>query len=294
VAASRLQRLGILCAWLYVVVFIGSQVILSFAEQITLDPKQSVALREQAVLRYWHVHTGLIIFGSAAAVIGFLLLVGVAWAIYEALGTQRPTLARLALVVGLAGIVLSALAAIVQGIELASLADRLVHASTAAARTTVIQEYDNAPTPFVVLYLLGIESVAAWLGLVGVTLLQSHGRSSVAGWASLAACLLEGIGLPVLVAWVLGAAIGLWRLSGSESVWIRRLGLGRLLQLAPSQATPTPAERDETPAQSGRLVAAQGSKARAGQTGSVGEVAGGSGLAPGARTGAARRPRRKR
>jgi hypothetical protein len=294
VAATRLRRLGILCAWLYVVVFIGSQVLLSLGEQLPLDPKQSIALREQAVLRYWHLHIGLIVFGSATAVIGFLLLAGVAWAIYDALRAQRQTLARLTLVVGLAGLALSAVAAIVQGTELASLADRLVHASTATARTTVIQEYDNAPASFVALYLLGIEAVAAWLGLVGVTLLQHKGRSSVAGWASLAACLLEGLGLPVLVAWVLGAAVGLWRLNGSDNAWLQRLGLGRLMQPVLARATPAPEEEERAPGQSARLDAAQGSKAGAGQTRLAGSVAGGSGMTTGVRTGAARRRRRKR
>ena len=291
-AVSRLQRLGILCALLYVVVFVGGQAFLSWKEQISLNPKQSVALREQAVLRYWHLHTGLIVFGAVSAVIGFLLLTVVAWAIYSILRARRTGLARLALAVGLAGLVLSAIAAVVQGVELASLADRLVHASTAAARNTVIQEYDSAPVPFVVLYLVGIEGIAGWLGLVGVTLLQVNGRSNVAGWASLAACLLEGLGLPVLVAWALGAAIGLWRLSDGERGWARVLG--RFMPAARSQSTLATAETGGSASQAGRLAAAQGSKAQAAQTRAANAVSGAAGMESGARTGAARRRRRKR
>jgi hypothetical protein len=292
VAASRLLRAGALCALLYVIVFIGGQAFLSWQEQIPTDPKQSLQLREQAVLRYWHLHTDLITYGAAIWVIGYLLLVVVAWATFLPLRTRRPFLAYLALAIGLAGLAVSIVAAIVQGVELASLADRFYHATTAATRQAVIHEYDNAPAYFVVLYLVGAEAIAIWLGLIGLTFVLSD-RSSAAGWGSLAACVLQGLGLPVLVAWALGAAIGLWRLSGTGSAWGSTLDLGRFAQLVMPRANPRATTEDPSPAS--RAVAAQGSKAQAAQVRSAtGEVSSSTYIAQKPTTGAARRRRRKR
>jgi hypothetical protein len=294
VAASRLLRVGSLCALLYVIVFIGGQAFLSWQEQITTNPKQSLELREQAVLRYWHLHTDLITYGAAIWVIGYLLLAVVACAVFLPLRARRPGLARLALAIGLVGMAVSIVAAIVQGVELASLADRFYHATTAATRQAVTNEYENAPAYFVVLYIVGAEAIAVWLGLIGLIFVLSD-RSSAAGWGSIAVCVLQGLGLPVLVAWALGAAIGLWRLSGTGSTWITALRPGRFAQLVMPRANLGATNEDSPVLAQPAGVAAEGSKEQAAQARSAtSEVSSSTYIGQRPTTGAARRRRRKR
>lgn len=214
VRESTWLRVGAVCAFAYVLVFLAGQVYLGSQPQATYPHGSSVDEQTRIFLAYAHQHAGLVAIGALMAVVGYLLLCGVMVGIMPALRPGRYRVARIALVVGLLSIAVVLVGVVVEATGLASAAQQFVDAHSAAAQLRVVHDFRNKTLPFQVLDLAGSLGIAVWLALVGLALLRILGRSSTYAWGTIGAGVLAGIGFPVLVAWAAAAGLGLWRLSG--------------------------------------------------------------------------------
>jgi hypothetical protein len=205
------MRAGAVCAFLYVLVFVGGQAYLGSQPQAQYPAKSSLDEQARIFLTYAHQHGSLVVIGSLLAVLGYVLLGGVAIGITPVLQPDRNRMARIALVVGLLSVCISIIGVVVEAIGLQSAAQQLAGAHTSAAQQAAVHNFRSKTGPFQVLDLAGSLGIALWLGLVGLTLIRILGRRSLAAWGTVASCLLSGIGFPVLVAWAAGAGLGLWR-----------------------------------------------------------------------------------
>jgi hypothetical protein len=274
VRVAQLLRLGALCAFLYVAVTVAAQVYtgaqaqppsvdtaslaaVGYAGQQTAGVLPSVTDAQKHIddeqariyLLFLHQHGGQEIVNAALAALGFILLAGVVVGIMPALQPETQRLPRAALVVGLLGVVINIVGLVGVTAGLLGAAGRI--ASAALPRQySLVHDAESQLVPFQLLVLIGSLAMALWLGLVGISLVRILGRRSLAAWGTIGACLLTGLGLPVLVAWCAGAGFGLWRLS--------RIGLPEPA-LAAVDVLPAPAP---TPAPRSRAGGAQGSKGR--------------------------------
>jgi hypothetical protein len=216
VQARQLMRVGAICGFLYVALIVATQVYLGSQQLPSTRGTQTAEQADKIFLTFVHQHHG--VFGVAAllALIGYLLLVVVAAALRVALNRPYLLLPRVAFLVGLVSLLLSAVAVVIGYIDLGNYAQRLADAHTQAQIHAVLKAYSNGYFRDVALERIALLGVALWLGLVGASLIRINGRGSVAGWASLAACVFAGLGLPVLIAWSAGAGVGLWRLSRTD------------------------------------------------------------------------------
>ncbi|MDB5074220.1 MAG: hypothetical protein JWO42_399 [Chloroflexi bacterium] len=211
--ARQLMRVGAICGFLYVALIVATQVYLSRQPLPSTKATQTSEQADRIFLIFVHQHQS--VFGVAAvmALAGFVLLGVVAAALRTVLARPGLLVPRITFLVGLVSLMLSAVAVILGYIDLGNYAQQLVNAHTPAQIHTVLHAYSNGYYRDVGLERIGLLGVAIWLGLVGATLIRINGRGSVAGWSSIAACVLAGLGLPVLIAWSAGAGVGLWRLS---------------------------------------------------------------------------------
>ncbi|MGH2345166.1 MAG: hypothetical protein ACRDG4_08065 [Chloroflexota bacterium] len=234
----RQPRLGAICAFLYVLIFLGSAVYRTSQTALPDTSKQSTLRQNQTLLEFAHQHGGLFAVSAILSILGVAVLAGTAFGIYYymiAHGKQR--IGRITLLVGLAAILISCISAIVATVALGNAANEF------AARHLIstVKHFQDQGTLFSILDVVGAEGLAIWLGLVAVTLIRIQGNRSMPGWSTLAACVLAGIGFPVvlvMVAWSTGTGIGLWRLSMYGG------GFGAVNEPAPIDAAGSSSDED--------------------------------------------------
>jgi hypothetical protein len=209
----RQPRLGAICAFLYVLIFAGGTVYRTSQTALPDTTKLSVLQQNKTLLEFAHQHGGLFAVSALLSILGVAVLAGTAFGLYYymvAYGKQ--SIGRITLVVGLAAIVVSCVSALVATVALANAANQFA----AHHLMSTVKDFQNQGTIFSLLDVVGAEALAIWLGLVAVTLIRIQGNRSIPGWSTLVAAVLAGIGFPivlVMVAWSIGAGIGLWRIS---------------------------------------------------------------------------------
>lgn len=214
-------RIGALCSFLFVALFVGAQVyFLHLASSLGNDKlpsqtKGSIDAQDAALLGFAHRHPDFYTSGSVLTGLGYLVLIGTVFAIYTLLVGRRPTAARITLFIGLVSILAVVIGLAVESRGLVDFSSRYVHAATAAARLKVVHDFKSQAGGYQILDIVGTNGIALWLALIGVTFLRLEGTRSMVGWATLAAGLLVVVQFPVLPVWALGAGIGLWRVSQS-------------------------------------------------------------------------------
>ncbi|HEY8283748.1 MAG TPA: hypothetical protein VIJ28_05130 [Chloroflexota bacterium] len=264
----RQPRLGAICAFLYVLLFVVGTAYRSSQAALPDTTGKPTLIQNQILLRFANSHMGLFIMSALLTILALVVLVGTAFGLYNYMaGRNKQRIGRITLVVGLAGLIVSCVSTAVGTVALANAASQYSAHHLAAT----VKDFQNQGTLFSVLDIVGSEGIAIWLGLTAATIIRIQGSRSIAGWSTLVAAALAGIGFPaalVLVVWSVGAGAGLWRLADG--------GGGRFapLETAPPRAyrsrfssgwggrKPTPVEddvpadgaiaEDETPAQPSR------------------------------------------
>ncbi|MGH2409916.1 MAG: hypothetical protein ACRDGS_06035 [Chloroflexota bacterium] len=209
----RQPRLGAICAFLYVLLFVAGTAYRSSQAALPDTTGKSTLIQNRILLQFANAHMGLFTMSALLTILAFLVLIGTAFGLYDYMaerGKQR--IGRITLVVGLAGLAVSCASTAVGTIALANSA----HQYAAHHLAATVKDFQNQGTLFSVLDIVGSEGIAVWLGLTAATIIRIQGNRSIAGWSTLAAAALAGIGFPaalVLVVWSVGAGAGLWRLS---------------------------------------------------------------------------------
>jgi hypothetical protein len=208
----QLLRLGAVCGFAYVALVVASQVYLS-SLPIPSTKGKTTEQADKIFLSFVHQHSGAFAGTALLAALSFALLIVVDIALLPVLSRPNFRLPRIAILVGLVSLVVSIVSVILGYIDLSNYANRLASAHTSAQTHAVLVQYHSGSTRDIIVEQIGILGTAVWLGLVGASLIRLRGRSSLAGWGSLAAGVLAGLGFPILIAWAAGAGVGLWRLS---------------------------------------------------------------------------------
>lgn len=207
----RQPRLGAICAFLYVLAFVVGTAYRSNQPGLPDTTKKTTREQNQILLGFAHQHGNLFIISSVLSVIGFALLIVTAFGLFHYMRDHdKLRIGRITLAVGVLGFLISIGGAIVGTATLISAANQ--YAAHHLSRT--VSDFQNQGSLFSILDVVGSEAIAIWLGLTAVTLIRIQGNRSSAGWSTLAAAALSGIGFPVvlvLIAWSIGAGAGLWR-----------------------------------------------------------------------------------
>jgi hypothetical protein len=206
-----LGQIGALCALLYVILSVGAEVYLGTQSQPATISKLTNEQNYAIILRWVHPNAGLLAGSSAVETVGNLLLIVVAVALLVILTGRQSRLGLIACAFGVVGCAGFAVAMVLQVADSISAADQLAHAG-ASAVNGIIKAFEDAVTRDAAIGYFANMAIAAWMGLIGAAVILQRGRRSVAGWASVAACLLQGLGLPVLIAWAAAACWALWRM----------------------------------------------------------------------------------
>ncbi len=211
----RQPRLGAICAFLAAVLFAADTLYQTTQTALPSTAKQSTLRIYETFLTFTHQHGAAFAVPAILSILGVASLAGTAFALYlymMAYGKQR--IGRITLIVGLIAIVVSCVSAAVFTVVLSGAAND--YAAHHLAST--VKNFEDQDTLFSILDVVGAEGLAIWLGLVAVTTIRIQGNRSIPGWGTLGACVLTGIGFPVapiMVAWSVGAGVGLWRVSNS-------------------------------------------------------------------------------
>jgi len=273
----RQPRLGAICAFLAAILFTVDTLYQTTQAALPSTAKQSTLQIYETFLTFTHRHSAAFIVPAVLSILGVSVLAGTAFALYDYMrGNGKPRIGRIALIVGLAAILISSVSAAVFTVVLNNAANDY------AARhlVSIVKNFQNRDTVFSILDVVGAEGMAIWLGLVAVTVIRIQGNRSIPGWGTLGACVLTGIGFPVapvMVIWSTGAGVGLWRLStapaGSRSIERETLdaemeentieGEAVKTETKPFQARPVPVNgRPASQNHTRRPVGKQGSAAR--------------------------------
>src|SRR5579864_490600 len=97
---QRQIRVGVLCAALYVVVFLAAQVYLSSQAHVPDTHNKSVDDQIRIFLIYAAQHGAPLAAGALLAGVGYVLLTGVAYGIWPVLRGAQPRMANVALAIG--------------------------------------------------------------------------------------------------------------------------------------------------------------------------------------------------
>jgi len=268
----RQPRLGAICAFLYVLLFVAGTAYRSSQAALPDTTGKPALTQNQILLRFANTHMGLFTMSALLTILAFLVLVGTAIGLYGYMaGRGKQRIGTITLVVGLAGLAVSCISTAVGTVSLANSANQYA----AHHLIATVRDFQSQGTLFSVLDIVGSEGIAVWLGLTAATIIRIQGNRSIAGWSTLAAAALAGIGFPValvLVVWSIGAGAGLWRLSegverrfapGESAASASRPGFpagwgGRKPALVEDDAPgDEPSTEDETPAQPTRPHIAQ-------------------------------------
>ncbi|HVC82690.1 MAG TPA: hypothetical protein VNL35_19565 [Chloroflexota bacterium] len=209
----RQPRLGAICAFLYVLLFVAGTAYRSSQAALPDTTGQPSLTQNQILLQFAHAHLGLFTLSAFVTILAFLVLIGTVFGLYAYVaqrGKQR--IGTITLAVGLGGLAVSCISTAVGTVALANSTNQYA----AHHLIATVKDFQSQGTLFSVLDIVGSEAIAVWLGLAAATIIRIQGNRSIAGWSTLAAAALAGIGFPValvLVVWSLGAGAGLWRLS---------------------------------------------------------------------------------
>ena len=209
---ARVLRIGSVCAFLYIAVFVASQVYLSSAANKPPDSlKNEQADRYAArVLQFAHQHPEYYSSGMVFAVLGTLLLLGPFVAVSLYVGRSRLQAGRLALALAVVGLLVSAISTVIYTRWLVDYAH--THVQGAGTLQSLGHAFRTLPGDGTSLELAGGLLTVIWFVVIGISFLRLRGNGDPIGWANIAAGLLTIIPiLPILPLWALGAGLGLWR-----------------------------------------------------------------------------------
>ena len=213
----RVLRIGSICAFLYIAVFIVGQLYLSTAAHKPPDIlKNEQADRYAArVLQFAHEHPEYYSTGMVFAVLGTLLLLGPFVAVSLYIGRSRRQAGRLAVALAVVGLVVSAISTVVYTRWLIDYAHN--HVLGAGTLQALGHAFRTLPGEGTSLELAGVLLTVIWFVVIGISFLRLRGNGDPIGWANIAAGLLTIIPiLPILPLWALGAGLGLWRLASTH------------------------------------------------------------------------------
>lgn len=220
---ERQLRVGAICALTYVAVFIFTLLYVPHLLNGATTPTGSTATKTRldlyvgSLLAFARAHQGYYTTSAWLSGVNYALLLGVVFAVYRVLSPIRLLAAR---ITGGIGAISVALVIVDQAVFASGLLDharQYVAAVGDATKRTIVHRFEDSATGYQVLDIAGINGLAIWVALVGVTLLRIQGMRSTIGWASVVAGVLLTTGFPTLPLWTFGAGIGLWR--ASQSGW---------------------------------------------------------------------------
>jgi len=209
---ARVLRIGSICAFLYIAIFVASQVYLSSAANKPPDSLKNEQADHYAarVLQFAHDHPEYYSSGMVFAVLGSLLLLGPFVAVSLYIGRSRSQAGRLALALGVVGLVVSAISTVIYTRWLVDYAH--THVQGAGTLQALGHAFRKLPGEGTSVELAGGLLTVIWFVVVGMGFLRLRGNGDPIGWANIAAGLLTIIPiLPILPLWSLGAGLGLWR-----------------------------------------------------------------------------------
>ena len=215
----RMQRIGSICAFLYIVVFVASQIYLSSAANKPPDSLKNEQADHYAarVLQFAHDHSEYYTRGMVFAVLGTLLLVGPFVAVSLYIMRSRRQAGRLALALALIGLIASAISTVIYTRWLVDYARN--HVQGSGTLQALGHAFRKLPGDGTSVELAGGLLTVVWFVVVGITFLRLRGNGDPIGWANIAAGLLTIIPiLPILPLWALGAGLGLWRAASAYGV----------------------------------------------------------------------------
>jgi hypothetical protein len=264
----RQPRLGAICAFLAAMLFAADTLYQTTQAALPSTAKQTTLQIYETFLTFTHRHGAAFAVPAILSILGVAVLSGTAFALFYYMTDHgKAKIARITLIVGLTAIVVSCVSAAVFIFVLSSAANDYA----AHHLTSTVKNFQNQDTIFSILDVVGAEGLAVWLGLVAVTIIRIQGNRSVPGWGTLGACVLTGIGFPVapvMVAWSIGAGVGLWRVSNSPPVFdpleeetVEEVGIPAETMPAPPRRTPV-AARPASQTHTRRPVGKQGSAAK--------------------------------
>jgi hypothetical protein len=238
VRTRTILRTGAVAGIGYTALTVGVQVVGSTVPPVGTKTTLSNEQNDALFLVWISHHLDFYNLFAAAAIAGYLLLAVVAVALFTLLRRPGGRLPLVGACIGLLGMALSCLAAILQRVDYVNRAAAYQTGRGAGALLSVVKKFETLASRDYGIDMAGHLGTAFWIGLVGASLLPLLGRRSLAVWGSLGACLLSGLGLPFVVPlWSMGAGFGLWRMGDTP--------LGTAMLPVPSPTDP--AERQWAP-----------------------------------------------
>jgi len=209
----RQPRVGAICAFLYVLLFVVGTAYRTSQAALPDTSNKPALSQNEILLRFANAHYGIFAMSAFLTVIALAVLMGTAAGLYSYMaGRDKQRIGKITLAVGLLGLAVSCISTAIGTIALANAASQYA----AHHLVSTVKDFQNQGTLFSILDIVGSEGIAIWLGLTAATIIRIQGNRSIAGWSTLAAAALSGIGFPValvLVVWSTGAGVGLWRLA---------------------------------------------------------------------------------
>ncbi len=219
---STLVRGGALCGFLYTAVTIATTL---YVESQPVPPTKSTLTSQQndRILLSWvHQNASLMDVYVLSALAGFVLLGGVAFALYVMLRRPGSRMPLISLLMGVVGLSLSVVAAAFERLDYVQKAQQFANAHGSAAANAVVspavkaivKSFESSAGRDYAIDTSGRFAVVFWIGMIGISLMALYGWKSTPALGSFATFCVGVLGFtPVFALWSAGAGFGLWRIA---------------------------------------------------------------------------------